>query len=101
MFPVFARLSVYFSRRARTGGGSAGDRGWRDWEALCLRDTLRGKWRSAMLIRARLRLYVPAYWLVSGTTRGDATAQLDMVRKALQEGCRLEPGEYRVKSADR
>ena len=97
---MFARLSVYFSRRARTGGGSTDDRGLRDWEALCLWGTLEGKWRSAMLIRARLRLRVPAYWLVIGTTRGDATAQLDMVRNTSAGGCEVKLGEYRVKSAD-
>jgi hypothetical protein len=52
-----------------------------DREALSLRGTLRGKWRWPLLIRARLRVCVPAYFLVSGTTRGDETAQRDMVRR--------------------
>ena len=50
-------------------------------KTLRLRGTLRAQWCSPLLIRARLRLRVPAYLLVSGTIKGDVTAQLDMVRR--------------------
>jgi hypothetical protein len=77
---VFPRVSVYFSRCARTRRTGRRPR-WRDREALRLRGTLRGKWRSPLLITARLRLRVPAYWLFSGPIGGDVTAQLDMVTR--------------------
>ncbi len=57
-------------------------------QVLSLRGTLRGKWRSPLLIRARLCLRVPAYWLVSGYTRHDGTARRDMVRKSSSGGLR-------------
>lgn len=55
----------------------------------------------AALIQAGRGSCVPAYFLVRSSTWAAGTAQLDMVRNSSADGCGLEPGEYRVKSADR
>ena len=70
MFYNDAYLPLIVLERWRIGRWRIGGRPrLRDWEALRLRGTLRGKWRSSLLIRTRLRARVPAYLLVSGTAR--------------------------------